>query len=74
MESSERKSDFVKSIGKVVKANEHPDWEVLQLLQSLRSKKPTDASLFDSESSDTTMLGKDNLLKDGGAASEEPRF
>ena len=62
--------DFVKSLQKVVKANEHPDWEVLAVLQSLRSKLRDTAIESDSED---TKLGKDDLFKDG-AAGEEPRY
>ena len=63
--------DFVKSLSKVVKANEHPDWEVLALLQSLRSK--TRDAAIDTESGEETKLSKEDLFKDG-VAGDEPRF
>ena len=60
--------DFVKNLQKVVKADEHPDWEVPAVLKSLRSKA-RDASL-DSDSEDT-KVGKDDLFKDGGTGEEQ---
>ena len=37
-------ADFVKSLSKIVKAEEHPDWQVLQILKSLKPSKPADTA------------------------------
>lgn len=62
--------DFVKSLQKTVRAREHPDWEVLELLQSLAPKLKD--SMIESESEETKQ-GKEDPFKDSGAG-EEPRF
>ena len=42
-------ADFVKSLSKMVKAEQHPDWEVLQILKSLRPSKKDDSETDEEE-------------------------
>ena len=69
LQESPGTQDFVKSLSKMVKANEHPDWEVIQVLQSLRSQLSNAAACEEAEEAK-----KEDAAKEGNPIGEEPRF